>query len=220
MIARRLSSSEPQGQVHKCNRSEWRINVGSHKVHWKYSFVQLFNADQWSFRHRRCSAILFRQFGWKRGEISNIDMNCDPFVTHSRTERVFGMFLSVEMGHLSVRLVTLETSTGEYSPPVDFCSISARRWIKCSLRMKHRHEIFLWLNLGISHPTAILSQSVAGGAMSPAPYFSVLMCWEKRCEQQQLSSAPLAPLLSTVEVRVGGAAAFLVGGRGLYNRQG
>lgn len=76
-------------------------------------------------------------------------------------------------------------------------------------------KIFLWLNLGISHPTMLLSQSVAGGAMTPAPYFSVLMCWEKKCGEEQLSSAPLASLLSTVEVRVGGAAAFLVGGRGL-----
>lgn len=50
-------------------------------------------------------------------------------------------------------------------------------------------EIFMWLNLGISHPMTLLSESVAGGAMSPAPYFSVLMCWEKRCEQQQLSTS-------------------------------
>lgn len=172
MLARRLSSSEPRGQVHKCNRSEWRINVGSHKVDWKYVFVQLFNADQWSFRHRRCSSILFRQFGWKRGEMSNIDMNCNPFVTHSRTERVFGMFLSVEMGHLSVNIRLL-----------DFCSIWARRWIKCSLRMKHRHVHQLRYSCGFILESLIprrYCHSQLQAVPWPRPHTSLSWCVERR----------------------------------------
>lgn len=220
MIARRLSSSEPQGQVHKCNRSEWRIDVGSHKVDWKYSFVQLFNAVQWSFRHRRCSSIPFRQLGCKRGEMSNIDRNCNPFVTHSRTERVFGMFLSVEMGHLSVRLLTLETSTGDYSPPVDFCSIWARRWIKCSLRMKLRHVHQLRYSCALILESPIPWRSCHSQLQAvPCPHTSLSWCVERKGVNSS-SSAPLASLLSTVEVRVGRAAAFLIGGGGLYNRQG
>lgn len=114
------------------------------------------------------------------------------------------------------------SSVGKYSPPRFLLDLSKDVFTSNEAQTCSPAKIFLWLNLGISHPTTLLSQSVAGGAVAPAPapYFSVLMCWEKRCGQQQLSSAPLASLLSTVKVRVGGAAAFLVGGRGLYNRQG
>lgn len=208
MIARRLSSSEPQGQVHKCNRSEWRINVGSHKVDWKYYFVQLFNADQWSFRHRRCSSILFRQFGWKRGEMSNIGMNCNPFVTHSKTERVFGMFLSVEMGDLSVRLLTLETSTGEYWPPVDFCSIWARRWIKCSLRMKHRHVQRLRYSCGLILESPIPRRYCHNQLQAvplPQPHSSLSWCVERKLVNNSSSVQHLSLLyclLSKLELAV------------------
>lgn len=41
------------------------------------------------------------------------------------------------------------SSVGEYSSPVDFCSIWARRWIKCSLRMKHRHVHQLRYSCGL-----------------------------------------------------------------------
>lgn len=54
MTARSIRSDEPRGQVRKCNRSEWRISVGSRHT-LKVFFVQFFNADQWSLRHSFCT---------------------------------------------------------------------------------------------------------------------------------------------------------------------